>query len=736
MVGVLADRLQHEPEDSVRRSVIRSLNEIDTKESRAALEAGRADERLRAQIDDALKPERVAAEEPEKQSPQKLNDDDTPDFQQPFALRPAEEKKAPLVPEQKEKPAVVIPPPAPEPELPFSERDGLPLAITTSALSGATLFPYLAALAEQKNALTLTLTGTAGAVIGGGSTWGLSRFGLRPKLGQAVWFSNATVWGTLSGLSLYSGLVSNSGMDSAGKDKALWGLLAGGQTLGMAAGALSAKRWDWSPGQIGLANGFVAGSWVTYAGARLLNDQSLEMNAPVAIATIPVMVGSAVAARYVDPTQNDAQLIVASTAASAFAGALIAGGTAPDYGAEGRTLGGAMVGLGAGLLASSAASAFTEVDPRRSWHSLAYFGMGGAAGFGTAMLLRPVNGAETVDGRPWLLGAAAGGIAFGTAAFAAYPYLEYGERAPSMATAGVLYGSGTWLLASLAGDDGVRRASDEPTVVGGMIAGSAVLGTAGLLSSRWFSPDGWDQGVTAGSTVLTASTGLGLVRLLRPDPSQKGGVDSLGVLGGAALGFAGGALVQHLSALDEADVGAGALGMGVGALSGALIPTLGNPEWYRDGDGRQQRILEGGTLLGFGLGGLSAATAAHLSDVSASKVKLSAVGSLLGLSMGTGLGIAIEPSTSRGGRVGAVSGTLLGGAASLALDPWLRFSDGVPSSAGSLATLGAALGASYGLVAAELPSDRNGARYFGASLFGAPRGSPPAFCSRSGWSWI
>jgi len=48
------------------------------------------------------------------------------------------------------------------------------------------------------------------AVIGGGTAWGLTHFGLRPSPSQALWFTNSTAWGTLAGLMTWAGTGSDN----------------------------------------------------------------------------------------------------------------------------------------------------------------------------------------------------------------------------------------------------------------------------------------------------------------------------------------------------------------------------------------------------------------------------------------------------------------------------------------------------------------------------------------------
>ena len=110
------------------------------------------------------------------------------------------------------------------------------------------------------------LLGGAGAVIGFGTSWGLSRFGLRPTLGQAAWFANATAWGTLAGQLAWSASGSNSA-------KLEYGSLVLGEAVGMGLGVLGARRWKWTPGQVVLADSLLIGAGLTGIGVDRLRDQ-------------------------------------------------------------------------------------------------------------------------------------------------------------------------------------------------------------------------------------------------------------------------------------------------------------------------------------------------------------------------------------------------------------------------------------------------------------------------------
>ena len=106
---------------------------------------------------------------------------------------------------------------------------------------GATLMRNLGLIGGQGlNDLTpQLLLGSAGAIIGFGTSWGLSRFGFRPTVEQAAWFANSTAWGTLAGLTAWSASGSTN-------PKLQYGALVLGEAAGLGLGAWSAYKWRWT----------------------------------------------------------------------------------------------------------------------------------------------------------------------------------------------------------------------------------------------------------------------------------------------------------------------------------------------------------------------------------------------------------------------------------------------------------------------------------------------------------
>src|SRR5204863_8880842 len=117
-----------------------------------------------------------------------------------------------------------------------------------------------AAMAEVDSVGSLLLTGTAGAVIGAGTSLGIFRFSRkRPTLAQSLWFTNVTAWGALAGLNAWRVTEDQS-------PRVRNGLLAGGEVLGVGLGAWSATQFDFTPGEMVLADSLVLGAGLTAVG--------------------------------------------------------------------------------------------------------------------------------------------------------------------------------------------------------------------------------------------------------------------------------------------------------------------------------------------------------------------------------------------------------------------------------------------------------------------------------------
>jgi hypothetical protein len=564
-----------------------------------------------------------------------------------------------------------------EPEAPKPPRDGTFLTLATSLAAGGVWGGGLSQLAQQSDLRVVFLVGSAGSVIAGGTAWGIMHFGARPSPAQALWFTNSTTWGTLAGLMAWAG----TGSDNL---KLKWGLLVGGESVGMAMGVLGARKWDWTGSQILLANSLVLGAGMVGAGGRMLAQpgEPLRVSPLVGYGTAPAMIASAILSRYLQLSKNDLSMVAAAGATGAWSAGLLAWGLDGSSATRGdRLRGGALVGLGAGYLAAAALSPWVDVPPSRTWSAAAGLFAGNLLGVGSYMIAEP----DQITRRA--LWGSVGGLALGVGSFVAYPYLRLGWQAPIMSAAGAAYGAGAWGLAMAASDN-----HSTPRLQGGVLALGTASSIVGLLASGSFTPGAADYAVTMTSAAMGASAGIGAAKLAT---KTTGAGELAGTLAGSALGLAAGATFSHYAQLRIPDAGAAAMGAGYGGLVGALAPSLANSEW-----GGWLRDNRGGLLLGAPVGAFAAAALSHRLGARNADIVVATAGSALGLGMGTGLGLLWTEGYSQPARVGALAGTTLGMAGALALERSLHLDEGLGDSAPVLGATSAALGAAQGVLLA------------------------------------
>ena len=605
----------------------------------------------------------------------------------PRAPAPSQARRAPLA---------TLPPPTATPA-PSEPMSGTPLAIGASTIAGATLFRNLGLTGGLSGVTPQLLLGSAGAVIGFGTSWGLSRFGFRPTVEQAAWFANATAWGTLAGIGAWSA----TGSDAP---QLKYGLPVLGELVGMGTGVWSSRRWAWTGPQIVLADSLLLGAGLTSLGVGLIQDSTPHLTLSDAIVGPVAMVGAAVAARYLDPTERDVGLMMSSAFAGGWTGGLLASGlSSTDFLGGHQSWGGVAAGIGLGYLGGAIAGVFTEVSPG----TLAMGGVGMATGnilglglhlsiqgFSHANVPGATFTSDEVHARA--TSAAVGGALLAGAAVAALPHLHPGPSATSMTLTGILYGAGTWWLAAQAGYDGQPvTAVAEARLEGGLLTGATLGGITGLVASRWFAPDAEDQATAALGAGLGMGAGLGIAKLAT---DTKGTPDALGVLFGAGVGLAGGAYAAHALELRAPDVAGGTLGLATGLLAGSLIPTIRWDTW------QGSRVTSGSTLLGLSLGATAGIAVAHATNATGAEVGVATTAGGLGLLAGLGLGYAlpcaVAACTSQAPRLGALVGSLslMGGA--IALEPELHLATTLGPDAGKLGVLGATFGFADGLLLA------------------------------------
>ncbi|HEY5285179.1 MAG TPA: hypothetical protein VIM14_20465, partial [Polyangia bacterium] len=392
--------------------------------------------------------------------------------------------------------------PSPTPATPTAETptpsepaDGAALAITTSALAGGLWGVGLAKLALQDSVGFITLAGSAGAIIGGGTAFALVHFGKRPSTEQALFYSNSTALGSLAGLLAWAG-------SGSGSVKLEYGFLVGGELTGMAVGVYGARRWSWTASQVFLADSLALAGGIGGLGVtRMMSDSTrLDVPAWLGYGAAPAMVALTIASRYLDVSKNDLQFSGIAAASTAWTTGLIASGIDGSGLTSGHVgQGGLMLGLSAGYVAAIAASPFIDVTGSQSLAGAGALLLGNSIGLGTHMLIAPE------DSPQWKLGAGLGGVGLLAVGAVAAPYLRVGPQAAGMGAAGLLYGASTWGLANRA----AGRSSDA-RLGGGILAFAPVAGIVGALASSKLDPEPADYAITAATTALGMSAGMGV----------------------------------------------------------------------------------------------------------------------------------------------------------------------------------------------------------------------------------
>jgi hypothetical protein len=706
--GALGAALAHDPAPEIRARALDALDALgkapDERElARLAAKAppalADAARELRARRSatpapppPAPAPEAAPAEEPAPPAPVAVAPVPVP----ALPVAPPPPAPTPVVP------LAAAPEPPPPPPAPSGPLPGTPLAIGATTVAGAALMRNIGATGGLVGNTPQLLLGSAGAVIGFGTSWGLSRFGFRPTIEQAAWYTNTTAWGTLVGVEAWN--VSHS--DKAGVK---YGFPAAGEALGMGLGVWSARKWPITGPQIVLADTFVAGAGLSSLGLKLMRDGHAHLELHDAIAAPIVMVGSSIAARKLDPTENDVHLMLASSAALGWSGGLLASGALDgDFLGSAQSWGGVAAGLGVGYLAGATVGAFGESDDARLGLAAGGVAAGDALGLGLHLTVSGFSHASgpgtTFTSREVharALTAGLGGLALGAAGYVYEPHLRPGPRAVSLTLSGAAYGAGTWWLASAASYHGQALGpADDARLSGGLLTGATLGALSGLVASRWFAPEPEEQAFAAASAGLGLTAGLGTAKLFT---DTKGTPDAVGVLAGAGVGLAAGARLAPRLHLSAADVEGGALGLGTGLLVGTLAPTL-SASTFQD-----SRTVAGGSLVGLSLGSVAGLATAHLARATPAEVGVETLAAGLGVGAGVGAGLlapcAVTGCTSRGPRIGLVAGPLAFMGAAMALEPKLRLADGLGPDAGTLGLMGATFGAADGLMLAGALSD-------------------------------
>jgi hypothetical protein len=590
--------------------------------------------------------------------------------------------------------------------VPLEPRDGLPLAVAASGAAGGALFPLLALMSGLNSPGALVLTGSAGAVIGAGTTWGLSRFGYRPTLAQAAWYATATTWGTLAGATI------SSGAGFAGT-RLRYGSIMLGEVVGLGTGIATAKAITWTGPQVVVANSLVLGAGLVGLGVDRLRAPGGPPSRVAALAVVPWMVGSAFAAHALDPTPNDLHLMFVSATGGAWTGGLLTSGLESQPLWRSRVgHGGLALGAGGGYLLAAGASAFSDVPPARTWAAGLMLPLGNVVGLGVEKMARP--------GAPerWNFGTGVGGAAFAMGTFLYQPYAKFGASAPSMGVTGFLVAPAV-AAGAFAARDGVSPRGDAKEQRDGAVQAAAVVGSvAGVLASRHFDPDPLDELTTTAFTGLGMSGGLGVAKLA---VATRGTGDAVGVAAGAGVGFVGGAIFSHFARLRAPEVGAGFVGAGAGAFAGALALTLREPTWQgsrRDG---------AGLALGVPLGAVAGGALARALDADGGNVREAMWAGVLGVGAGAGVGFLLpgDARDTRALRASTLAGLGAFIAGSILLEPELHLgAEGTGPGGAPLFWEGSLVGGAWGLMAGSLLDPTANARHrTGGALAGASLGA-------------
>ena len=701
--GALAAALRNEPEPAIRAAIVESMSRLQSAFVKRTLARAQRDPdpNVRAKADAAVaaaaQREEAAAQEEAQQAATASATAAVPKPAEPIPSLTIPTTPVADVPTQAEaldllaealaaKQAAdshltLLPPTMGAPVAPQGPVSGVPLLITTSLLAGGAWGAGLAVMADQNSPGVMLLLGSAGAVIGGGTAVALSRFGVRPEVGQAIWFSNASAWGGLAGLMAYAGSGANDSRLQAG-------LLVGGESLGLALGAWSASRYKWSPAQTALADGLVIGSALTVMGLGHWQGENDGIPAWMGYGTAPVMLGAAVLAQHLSPTKADARFIALSSSATSLTLGLISSGLQGTHlvGSH-QGQGGLIAGLGFGFVASTLVSPWVEPTTKQLNVASGSWLAGAAFGMGSFMLAFP----DEDDTEHRNFGAALGAASFATAGYILAPRLHLGTAAAPLIVSGAALSSGLWALAFNSTSGNVMTGDQAR---GGALALAVGGGLAGAWASNYFTPTPTDFATAAAATLAGASGGLGLAMLTS---SHDGGANFAGVLVGGTAGLSLSAWANHHETMRAPALWAGA----AGGLYGFMVAD----HLYNITQENQQgsRSDEGATYLGLSLGVLAGTSAARLTHATTGQVFVPTIAMGLGMAMGAGAGDVA--GGGEGARIGSTAAGLGLAATSLLVDRHLKLSKGLGPTWLTMGVWGGLLGGFQGLLLADLAQE-------------------------------
>lgn len=596
----------------------------------------------------------------------------------------------------------------------------IPLIVESSAFGGVMML-LAADIADAE--LSRAFTGGVGVVLGGATSF-LLTMSEDVTLGDAAYFGTTSTWGTLGGW----GLGASLGLSD---DNTRW-LTLGGETLGVAAGALLMKRAQWSLDDAGLTNMSALEAAFAAAAARsLFIDEESSVSAR-SVATAG-MVGGALATIGVGLFARQIQVedrlgtLATTMGHGALLGASLGGIVSEDL-TPGRVAAGAVLGQSLGYFAGMTWAQFDEISPRAAGLSFLGAATAGSAFGGLGLMiddLDPRGRYAMAQG-----GAAAGAIAFGLWA----EHLEMHDN--DFAIVALSTAGGALALSRLS----VRleeKTFGEPSFPGGILLGAGAGLATGLALSQLLDLEDRQLHRILGGTAAFAAGGVGLGYLIpNLDVRQRSNVSGAAIVLGLGLT----APFAHLLEIDDADIAYIALGAAAGAAWGGTLAS------YRQSPTTGAHA--GGAMFGASLGLASAVATSQLVDLHGRHVALASVATAAGTSMGAGLGLLV-PTFDRRTTAGLTQGLGLSAlvastaiAASLVSDgtpqdhllipyttaltahgaafgvgiPFVWRDDAVPGSevaGGALA--GAGLGAMTGLLTARLTDDLEGTDLLEAS---------------------
>jgi hypothetical protein len=327
-------------------------------------------------------------------------------------------------------------------------------------------------------------------------------------------------------------------------------------------------------------------------------------------------------------------------------------------------VGGARAGLALGAAGAVTAAHLTEATGAEVGVVSIGGGLGALAGLGVGMM---VPG----DTSPARIGTVAGTLSFAALSIAADRRLQlHAGLGPSAAGLSLLGGgvglTEGMLLAGALDDQGLVAGAEARPLGGGALAGTTLGVTAGLLLSKVIDPSPENDAVAAGGALAGGMLGRGIAVMAT---ERDGRPQTVATIAGSLAGLGAAAAVERTSPLTGTDALAMPVGLGFGALAGALAPDLGQREAHWD------RSEQGGLMAGSAGGAIAAVALRHATDAAPATVGLATLGGADGLVTGLGVGLLLdEPGSSQARRIGVLAGAGAGLAIGATLWPRLELS--------------------------------------------------------------